>query len=84
MVHIVDEVFSQQPHLQNLSPLETYRRQIKEKKRKLLLDEVSDEHIRLVAEKLENWEDKIDIFGLDRNPHLSDIKEKQKLPLSQR
>ena len=50
----------------------------KDKKLTLKKEIKSELHIRLIAEKLENWKEKFDLFGLDRNPHLRDIEQKNK------
>ena len=58
--------------------LERCRSQIREVKRPKLKEEISDRHIRLIAEKLGNWKGKIDLFGLNRNPTLENIEQKNR------
>ena len=58
---------------------------MKEDKKLTLQKEISEEHIRLIAEKHENWNEKFDLFGLNRNPHLRDIEQMHRAnPLLQR
>ena len=80
------ESLPQRPSLQTGTLYETYESQVNEDKKLTLKEDIlSDQHIRLIAEKLENWKENFDLFGLDRNPHLYDIEQKNKdNPLLQR
>ena len=79
------ESLPQPPSLQRNTLYETYESQVKEDKKLRLNNEISEQHIGSIAEKLENWKEKINLFGLDRNPHLHDIEQMHRdNPLYQR